>query len=277
MGDRTPAQRRSPGYILACVLLFVVCVVLRTCKHGRLDDLIRLFQPPPGASSLRVRAVPIEAVKPGDRVLARDPRSGRTVVAKVAARTRREVRILRVLELSSLEDGTLVIVRTTDDHRFWVPRLRTWVPAGRLRKGDLVGTGELPAYRVLSTRTEQLEEPVPVFNLVVPEVHSYFLVAGGKPTILVHNLDCIPPPIDSGSWRYVQPAPASDVLPPLDPPPVLYPPPVGEFRTATNPAVPHTDRASQVRRSLEESAQKAIELIGRLLSGEATREDSPYP
>jgi hypothetical protein len=83
------------------------------------------------------------------------------------------------------ERGTLV---TTPEHPFakagW-----GWVAARELRPHDLVISARFGTVGVTSVRTEELAEPVAVFNLTVDRTHAYLV---GNDEVLVHNDTCGP-------------------------------------------------------------------------------------
>ncbi len=255
-------ERPSPGYVLLCIVVFILAVTIRACKHGVHRDIARLFQSRPGARRQPVEAVPIEGVKKGDIVLARDPRTGRRITARVAARTVRQVSQLRVLDLQPVDGGSPVLVRTTDDHRFWVPSKSTWVPAAQLAPGTLLGTGARATYRVRANRRERLDRPVAVYNLVVPGAHSYYLAVAGKPAILVHNLDCLPPPIDSK--RPVGPRPSGQDMPPQHFASAPAAPWIQVPLSTAGRSAGEEDPEMPPRTSLRHAIQQALDLLGGL-------------
>ena len=84
------------------------------------------------------QAVPISALKPGDKVLATNVKTGKTQAEPVAAVLVHHDADLYDLRVKS-GDKTAVI-STTSDHLFWDASLNKWVPAARLREGDSLRT-----------------------------------------------------------------------------------------------------------------------------------------
>lgn len=74
-------------------------------------------------------------------------------------------------------------IETTVEHPFYVEGVG-FVPASELKAGDIIRTSEgenLPIDRV---ETEELEEPVLVYNFEVEDFHTYYVSGIG---VLVHN------------------------------------------------------------------------------------------
>jgi RHS repeat-associated protein len=135
----------------------------------------------------------IEDIQTGDKVLAEDPLTGE--------RGAREVTYLiigqGVKHLVDIDvDGK--IITATDGHPFWVdddglPATSgkgtggRWVEAKDLAGGEklLRADGTIATIRSVSMRTQTLR----VHNLTVDELHTYFVLAGGR-MVLVHNSNC---------------------------------------------------------------------------------------
>ncbi|HEY3464160.1 MAG TPA: nucleic acid/nucleotide deaminase domain-containing protein [Amycolatopsis sp.] len=122
---------------------------------------------------------PIEQVGPGTLVRATDPVTGTTSGKPVLSRITGEGR--KLLERVTVTDGTRGGVLTaTSGHPFWDPARRAWVEARDLRAGEPLSGG----LRVAET------VPYPAFltvhNLVVADVHTYWVAADGL-LVLVHN------------------------------------------------------------------------------------------
>ncbi len=184
------------GVYLVILLAFLVIrgLTSRTAPRQRAQP-----KPDRPAPKVAIKVKPIEQVVPGDRVLAYDPRQEREIVARVKAVTRRRVQHLRRLKLQSERGHRSVEIYTTDDHPFWTKAHR-WVPAAELRPGTILEAPGRAIYVV--TLNERIERPegVDVYNLVVEVAHTYYLAIGGQPSVLVHNLDCVPPP-EPGGWQ----------------------------------------------------------------------------
>jgi hypothetical protein len=139
----------------------------------------------------------IGKIKPGDKVEAGDPQSGRhegprTVLARL------------VHHDDDLIDLTVRIghhhtsvLHTTSKHPFWDDTLHTWVPAGRLTPGHDLETATDHHIRVVSVRT--LPGAADMYNLTVEELHTYYVLAGATP-VLVHNSNGCTPFADGENW-----------------------------------------------------------------------------
>ena len=155
------------------------------CSAGR---CIIIITPPPcfPAGTLITMAdlssVPIEAVRPGDMVLAYDTATGRSSPE----------RVLQTFVHPYLVGSTLIHVNdqlaATPEHPFF--RNGAWSPAGEIGLGDRLVRMEIGARGgptflqapVTSVHREVIRSETAVYNLEIDELHDYF--AGG---VLVHN------------------------------------------------------------------------------------------
>jgi hypothetical protein len=139
---------------------------------------------------------------------------------------RRTADHLRVLRVRSA-GGAVHELRTTDEHPFWVPS-RGWVPAGQLAPGDHPMQEDGQWGSVTATAREPHPEGVPVFNLKVEGLHTYFAAGQpGSPFLLVHNAPCAP---ESGPPRGVSSAEAPNTRPQI----------VGTAKPPTTGGVPNS-------------------------------------
>ena len=128
---------------------------------------------------------PIKDVKVGDKVLAKDPTTGRTAVRVVTdARSHASQRTLVEVGVAS-EAGRGSVV-ATDEHPFWVESEKRWSHAVDLKAGHRLETGDHRDATVTGTRS--WSEVRRVYNLTVDTDHTYFVVAGQTP-VLTHNCD----------------------------------------------------------------------------------------
>ncbi|MEU6463113.1 ricin-type beta-trefoil lectin domain protein [Streptomyces sp. NPDC046976] len=126
----------------------------------------------------------IAAVRPGDKVEAADPDTGRH-------RGPRTVQHVWINHDHDLLDVTIrtkgdhtATLHTTANHPFWDDTTHRWVPAGKLHHGDALKTSSNGhAYIVASHATPGTAKR---WNLAVQQLHTYYVVAGGV-SILVHN------------------------------------------------------------------------------------------
>ncbi|GAA4635358.1 RHS repeat-associated core domain-containing protein [Actinoallomurus vinaceus] len=136
------------------------------------------------------RSKPIDKVKPGDKVLATDPKTGRTrampVVATIIGIGRKDlVRITVGVPKNGNVKRPSVIVATAG-HPFWSPAKRTWVDASDLQAGDTLQTSSGKITTVIDAwRYSKYQQ---VNNLTVASIHTYYVLASSTP-VLVHNVN----------------------------------------------------------------------------------------
>ena len=121
---------------------------------------------------------PIRSIGPGDRVMARDEKTGATGAGAVVRTFRHSVAETLILRLESGE-----MVETTAVHRFAGLKGR-FVGAGELRPGDSLSThnGNEQGVRVISI--EPRSAPATVYNLSVEQFQTFFV---GNAELWVHN------------------------------------------------------------------------------------------
>ncbi|MFF5076330.1 polymorphic toxin-type HINT domain-containing protein [Actinoplanes sp. NPDC000266] len=132
-------------------------------------------------------------IKVGDKVLATDAETGRTGPQAVTA--------LHVNTDTDLADLTVEagdqknVIHTTRDHPFWISDRGEWVNPLVMAPGDGLTTiapltlPEVNAVRLFTGRQA-------MYNLTVASVHTYYVLAGSTP-VLVHNMECDVPGLDS--------------------------------------------------------------------------------
>ena len=132
----------------------------------------------------------IEAIRPGDRVLARDDLTGSIEAKAVRAVRGRTSDHLRVLSIRGVNRRFAEEIRTTDNHPFWVIG-KGWVEAGRLTRGEHLEGPEGAASVVDATRREAHPGGIRVYNIEVEGYHSYFVGRSAESGLVwVHN-DCL--------------------------------------------------------------------------------------
>lgn len=144
----------------------------------------QLFGPPPtsclaaGAPVWTSRGfVPIEAIRPGDRVLAKNIDTGELAYKPVLETTRRQGAKLRKISMG------MESVEASPGHHFWISG-RGWMRTIQLHR-------EMTAHTVTGRSAITVDDTglsADVYNLVVADFHTYFI---GKSMILTH--DVIPP------------------------------------------------------------------------------------
>ncbi|MBB5132453.1 RHS repeat-associated protein [Thermocatellispora tengchongensis] len=146
---------------------------------------------------------PIEDVKVGDHVQATDPETGRTEPRLVTTLITGDG-VKHLVELTIDIDGdhgdATDVITATDEHPFWVPDLREWVPAGQLDKGTWLQTSAGTYVQI--TAVKEWTATQRVHNLTIYDLHTYHVVAGDQ-AVLVHNTtprgDCGPIDDDAGA------------------------------------------------------------------------------
>lgn len=118
---------------------------------------------------------PIEEIKVGDRVFAKDEASGEFAYKEVGELYQREVE-----ETYYITVGDEVIT-TTIEHPFWIIG-KGWVESKNLVVGDLLIT--LDGEELVIKKIEIKKEHVAVCNFMVKDFHTYFVSSLG---IWTHN------------------------------------------------------------------------------------------
>ncbi|MEU1124865.1 polymorphic toxin-type HINT domain-containing protein [Streptomyces sp. NPDC005899] len=130
---------------------------------------------------------PISQVKVGDKLLATDPKTGKTSVETASATiVGAGTKKLAKITLSQQQDGRLkkVSVTATDGHPFWVPSLGIWITATNLFAGLHLQSMSGAAVQVESV--SRWNETATVHNLTITDTHTYYVQVGDE-SILVHN------------------------------------------------------------------------------------------
>ncbi len=129
----------------------------------------------------------IAAITVGDKVLAADPKSGRTEAKPVTALHLNNDHDLTTLTVRNTASGTTSNLKTTQHHPFWDASVGAWVNAADLKAGKSKLTapgGEvMEVLAVASTDGHRVMR-----DLTVDDLHTYYVLAGKTP-VLVHNCD----------------------------------------------------------------------------------------
>ena len=124
----------------------------------------------------------IDEVKAGDQVFAVDPETGESGPRKVIETFIREgLKHLVEIEI----DGDKIIA--TDEHPFWLPDQKRWVPARDLRVGSVLQTATGTQLKVNAIKKRIAITRV--HNMDVYGIDTYHVLAGVTP-VLVHNSSC---------------------------------------------------------------------------------------
>ncbi|MCX3061561.1 ricin-type beta-trefoil lectin domain protein [Streptomyces beihaiensis] len=127
---------------------------------------------------------PIGKIKTGDKVESASPKTGK----HQGPRTVQHVWINHDHDLVDVtirtEDGRKATLHTTANHPFWDDTTHTWVPAGKLHRGDALNTADNGHAHVVTLHATP--GAANRWNLTVQQLHTYYVVPGGVP-VLVHN------------------------------------------------------------------------------------------
>lgn len=130
---------------------------------------------------------PIKDLKPGDKVMATDEKTGETTGKNVAATIvgDGEKHLVRITVDTDGDKGTATApITATDGHPFWVPALKKWTDAKDLKPGQWLRTSA--GTHVQITAVQAWTQTTRVRNLTVADFHTYYVLAGATP-VLVHN------------------------------------------------------------------------------------------
>lgn len=159
----------------------------------------------------------IKDVRIGDKVLATDPKTGKTLAKTVTA----EIRGAGVKQLVKVTISTgdkkaaksseatkkrTASVTATAGHPFWVPELSEWIDATELRAGEWLRTSAGTHIQISAVERWTAPEAA-VHNLTVDDLHTYYVLAGTTP-VLVHNCGTA----NGGKYGDLQPAGAGNEI-----------------------------------------------------------------
>lgn len=153
----------------------------------QIDDGPNSFTPDTRVVTADGSAVPIARLQVGQRVLATDPRSGRTearAITKVIVGEGVKELLQVTVDTDGAAGNATGTVTATEGHPFWVDNRGRWLRAGDLQAGDLLLTPEGRLREVVDTR--EWTEVRKVYNLSVEGIHTYYVLVGGA-AVLVHN------------------------------------------------------------------------------------------
>ncbi|MFE4968313.1 ricin-type beta-trefoil lectin domain protein [Streptomyces sp. NPDC056660] len=122
----------------------------------------------------------IRDVRYGDRLLATDPDTGRTLGEPVTDTFSHSARVL--LDITLADGGSLT---STPGHNFYVDG-RGWTLASDLRADDSLRAPDGTLRTVAAVLDRNDAAPLTVYDLTVSGLHTFYVVAGSAP-VLVHN------------------------------------------------------------------------------------------
>lgn len=129
--------------------------------------------------------VPIELIKVGERVVARDQLTGKEELKPVTALVPEHKGTLVEVQI----EGEQHTLRPSLAHPLWVKRSESdtghWIEAKNLRPGELVETIDGGWRKIESVKYDDGKETV--YNFTVAKDHDYFV---GQTGFLVHNANC---------------------------------------------------------------------------------------
>ncbi|MER5972988.1 polymorphic toxin-type HINT domain-containing protein [Streptomyces sp. NPDC002055] len=162
----------------------------RVFKGLKLLKACNSFTPGTGVLMADGTTKPIEDVEIGDKVIATDPKTGKTTIKTVTAEIKGKglKHLVRLtLDLDGDKGSKTASVTATDGHPFWLPEIHSWIDASDLRTGQWLRTSA--GTRVQITAVKKWAQQAAVRNLTVSDVHTYYVLAGATP-VLVHNSNC---------------------------------------------------------------------------------------
>ncbi|MFF0087790.1 Hint domain-containing protein [Streptomyces canus] len=140
---------------------------------------------------------PIGKVKPGDKVAAADPQTGKRKGARtVTARIVHNDNDLVDVTIRGA-DGKSATLHATANHPFWDDTAQSWIPAGDLEPGHVLDTATNQHAQVVGVETRPGQGAM--YNLTVEQLHTYYVLTGQTP-VLVHNSNGCPRFVDGDIW-----------------------------------------------------------------------------
>ncbi|MGW4033873.1 RHS repeat-associated core domain-containing protein [Streptomyces sp. NPDC004838] len=126
---------------------------------------------------------PIEDIRPGDKIVTTDPKTGKEVVREVVGTIVTEDD-KHFVDLTITADGESSSLISTTTHPFWIESQQEWIKAGDLKPGMRLTTPEGTTAVLDETRT--FDKRQRTHDLTIAELHAYYVLAGATP-VLVHN------------------------------------------------------------------------------------------
>ncbi|GAB2819429.1 RHS repeat-associated core domain-containing protein [Actinoallomurus bryophytorum] len=145
----------------------------------------------PGTQVLLADGVtkPIEQVKVGDRVLATDPKTGKSRAEPVIASfggTNYKNLVRITVDTDGDRGHHTGIVTATEHHKFWNQTKHAWTRADHLTIGTTLHIADGTPVRII--RVAAYPGHPAVRDLTIASLHTYYVEAGTAP-VLVHNTD----------------------------------------------------------------------------------------
>jgi hypothetical protein len=146
------------------------------------------------------KAVPISTLKPGEKVLATNTKTGKNQAETITAVMVRDDHDLYDLKVRA--GGRTAVIDTTRNHLFWDPGTRRWIKAAALKYGTHLRTPSGGTATDLGGRTPSNQSGW-MWDLTIPGDHDFYIDTLAA-SVLVHNC----PTLDDLSASGCQPDPA---------------------------------------------------------------------
>ena len=129
----------------------------------------------------------ISKLKPGEKVLATDPATGKTSTQPILAvihghKTEHLAKV--TIAVGGGHNRRTGVITATAGHPFYDLTQHGWVPAGNLHPGDRLDT--LSHARAVVVAIGHYDQQATAWNLTIGTNHTYYVVTAGTP-VLVHN------------------------------------------------------------------------------------------
>ncbi|TDC83508.1 hypothetical protein E1193_08665 [Micromonospora sp. KC606] len=131
---------------------------------------------------------PISGIKVNDRVLASDPRTGRTTGESVTHVLRHQDVALTDVQVVH-PDGATGTIHTTAAHPFWSVTRGAWVDASDLAVGTRLHTPTGVPASVGEVRSFTGSKVM--YDLSLADTHTFYVLAGGAPVLVHNNYECV--------------------------------------------------------------------------------------
>jgi hypothetical protein len=129
--------------------------------------------------------VPIASLKPGEKVLATNTRTGKTQAETISVVMVHHDTNLYDLKIKAR--GRTAVIDTTSNHPFWDATTRQWTDAARLHPGDRLRTPK-GGYATVVGGWVPRQAAGWMWDLTIPGDHNFY-VATTAAGVLVHNCD----------------------------------------------------------------------------------------
>jgi RHS repeat-associated protein len=129
------------------------------------------------------KAIPISSLKPGEKVLATNTRTGKTWAETISVVMVHHDTNLYDLKIKA--GSRTAVIETTSNHPFWDPATHRWVKAAALKYGTHLRTPTSGTATVLGGYTPR-DRTGWMWDLTIPGDHDFY-IATAAADILVHN------------------------------------------------------------------------------------------